>query len=255
MKFLLRAFSTDAERRDELENRIVNVLLLLSGEARAQTNTMTTSKPNPLRIRRIKEACKEQFARLIDESASDLVSQSAAKRTKVFAEGEFNWLLCFALLIFFVDGFNSAENVLDEIEKNARLNHMQVLEVAKTKLDLHEFRSFEQPTKIPDLRNEVWRTVSRFPEETNFNETLLCLENTGLASLKIRRHHHKVLGRESSLRSWMHAIHYEENRLENLETFTGMERMEFSATLKVGSFDDFRYGNEKLCMEMQVIST
>lgn len=234
MSFLINSYCIEAESRNELESKIINVLVLLSGDSQDQSKTIPTTKIHPLRLRRVKETYKEIFTELLFPGA---VHETEAFNTHIkgheFDESRLEWILCFALFISFVEGSQSADSVLKEVEENVRLTHLQALKIWKTRLDCYRFRTSKQCSRISHLRNEFWQAVSRFPEDSSFNEALLDLECTGLASLKMRRHHQKMLETSRSLISWMLASHYEEERLKRLETLGTFENVDFSVVSQV----------------------
>lgn len=233
MSFLMNASCQDVDHRDGLENKIIHALILLSGESSLSLNTYAaTAKVNPLRLRRVKESYKERFTRLIDEH---LVHHEEAlfDKSKYSSEQNVEWVLCFALFMYFVEGLNSAENVLREFQENIALTYSQTLKVSKLVLDIHTFRHSKQHLRVADLRNELWSAVKKFPEEPIFIEALLKSEKAGLASLKIRRFHHMNIRKAKSLLSWMFAIHYEEERLKKLETWINVESIDSHMKLQV----------------------
>ena len=236
MSFLMNASCQDVDNRDELENKIIHVLILLSGESSLSVNVNApTAKVNPLRLRRVKESYKERFTRVIDDC---LVHQEKALFDNSMYPNEQNveWVLCFALFMYFVEGLNSAENVLREFQENVALTYSQTLKVSKQMLDIKIFRHSKQHLRVADLCNELWSAVTKFPEEAMFLEALLKSEKTGLASLKIRRFHHMNIRRAKSLLSWMFAIHYEEERLKKLETLINVESIDPGVKLQVSEY-------------------
>ena len=235
VSFLMNLCCKDVSHKDDLENKIINVLCLLSGETSPPANAATsTVKVNPLRLRRMKESYKERFTTVMDDSMRRVKETSSNKSTAPNVDqNSFEWILCFALFMFFAESALSAESVLLEIEQNTRLTHKQALEVSKVRLDIQKCRNIKLGVKTPELRNELWSAVSRFAEEPSFHEALLMLENTGLASLKIRRYYHLNLEKCKSLFLWVFAIHYEEERLKKLETLIRVDNVDFPAKTQV----------------------
>jgi len=97
-------------------------------------------------------------------------------------------------------------------------------------LDIKRFRCSRQQLRVAEVRNELWGAMWKFPDEPLFNERLLQLENTGLASLKMRRFHQINVSKSKSLTSWLFAIHYEEKRLNKLETLVNVEDVDIIRT-------------------------
>ena len=233
VSFLMNAFCQDAEHRDELENKIIHVLILFSGETSLPlTANVPTPKVNPLRLRRVKESLKERFTRLIDDCL-DHGKEDLHDGANYFSEQNFEWVLCFTVFMYFAESLQSAEGVLRDLQENVSLNQSQTLKISKMMLDIARFRHSKQHLRMANLRNAMWSAVSKFPEEPLFNDALLQMEKTGLASLKMRRFHHCNVGSTRSLRSWVFAIHYEEDRLKRLETLTNIQNVDFQRRLHV----------------------
>ena len=226
----MNASCQDIDQKGELENKIINTLILLSGEISLPINPDSlTVKVNQLRLRRVKESFKERFAILIDDyMKSNKIAQSV--KSNHSDELNFEWILCFALFMYFAEGFTSAESVLREFQENVILTHSQALNVSKLTLDIKRFRCSRQQLRVAEVRNELWGAMWKFPDEPLFNERLLQLENTGLASLKMRRFNHTNVSKSKSLTSWLFAIHYEEKRLNKLETLVNVEDVDIIRT-------------------------
>ena len=229
----MNASCQDVDQKGELENKIINILILLSGDISLPINPDSlTVKVNPLRLRRVKESFKERFAILLDDYTKSSKMASSVKASPL-DELNFEWILCFALFMYFAEGFTSTESILREFQGNVTLARSQALSLSKLVLEVKRFRCCRQQLRVAEVRNELWSAMWRFPEESLFNEGLMQLENTGLASLKMRRFHHLNVSKSKSLISWTFAIHYEEERLKKLETLVSVEDVDIGMRLQV----------------------
>ena len=213
----------------QIENKVINLLSKLSRETPSSPPTISMEKMHPLRLRRLKESFKETFTKILEERPTTVSEQQALKDAADAAvaslssgpridERELEWVLCFAIFMYFASGIDSSNEIIHELEVCIRLTESQVLKVTNLKLELLIYKFSMEHTNLSNLRKILWEAVERFPEDPKLNRKLLEIENKGVASLKVRGHYHKVLENSCSVMPWIFAISYEEERLRTMQT-------------------------------------
>ena len=213
--FLMQSVEHGTEGAGQIENKIVNLLLLLGQDPSTSSSSISNEKANPLRIRRIKEGFKESFTRILDDARAQQPNRGSMRHK--LKQEKFEWILCFAMIVYFTESIEAFNSVLEELQSNIQLDEEKSLELTRFKLAVLQYSCIKLRTNLPKLREALWDAVERFPSDLLLNEKFLEVENKSITSLKIRRHHHRILANAESLLLWLFAINYEEQRLKTLK--------------------------------------
>ncbi len=202
--------------RSSLENKIVNLLLLLSKDIPTSSPVVSSEKINQLRLRKAKSAFREIYAMSLDKLLANQNAEDA--KQKVTCDGLFELILCYIIFEFFISDMAFALDKIDQLKMDMNMTGFQTEKLANLRIFLCKHNFTVTKSRLSDLHEAVWDSVTRFPEEQMFYSQLMEMEGKSFFnSLKIRRFSHQALQNASSISPWLFAILYEEMKHEAMQ--------------------------------------
>ncbi len=231
--FLIHAIEQENSEKSNLENKLINLLSLLSKDIPSSTTNISDEKINPLRLRKAKSAFREIYSIVLDEISAKTASRGSKD---AFSDDKLELLLCYAIFECFTSGMSVGADFLDQWERDVVLSESQVEKITQLRITLskHDFQM--NHARLQNLKEALWNSVARFPEEPRFNRLLMELEGESFNSLKIRRFLQHGVDNAKSIYPWVFAIWYEQKRHDSMQKAYRIDNVDMS-DLTSGGFE------------------
>jgi hypothetical protein len=206
---------------DEHSNRILPVIFVLVNKGCGSVEAILT----PAQILRTHKALQEKSALMLTEFQSWDFGTVDDERKEFLVD----FMLCYALFLYWSMGIDAARSVLDSMlsavkTQDERIkpsyqdnfvkfagsrHHQDVLEFY---CKLLQFHSKNNVYPVKPVRDLLLSSLSTFPENVFFLHAYVMLELRSCTSYSIRRYFDSVLGRSKTPVPWLFAIFYEKQK-------------------------------------------
>eukprot|EP00794_Sanderia_malayensis_P020249 gene20249-22232_t len=203
--FLMLAMQKEKDDRTLLENKLINLLSLLTKEIPTSASVISTEKINPLRLRKTKSAFREIYSMTLEKISTS--------RSKQETDSWLELILCYVIFELITTDIGTALGIVDSIEKDVRLSRCHLSKIAALRVLICRHNFLTRQTQLSFLHEAVWKSAVSFPDEQLFNSLLIEMESQSFFnSLKLRRFYHQSLKNASSIYPFIFAILFEQKK-------------------------------------------